>query len=147
MEKQLKDFVQYYIGCRCLNTWFTSEHPMYNNEWVLDGYNEHSPKPYLLGNTETETWTDSIKPILRRLNDITIEEYVEVCKEVDSEVSEEEVRNSYPSFQKEGMNQMAVDEGDFPQALKAIHYLLKQGFDLFGLLDAGLAVDEKTLTK
>lgn len=28
---------------------------------------------------------------------------------------------------------------------KIFHYLLKQGFDLFGLIDAGLAIDSKTL--
>jgi hypothetical protein len=30
---------------------------------------------------------------------------------------------------------------------KAFHYLLRQHFDLFGLIDAGLAVDQKTITQ
>lgn len=41
----------------------------------------------------------------------------------------------------------AGDEQELVNAPKAYHYLLKQGFDLFGLIDAGLAIDAKTINK
>jgi hypothetical protein len=39
------------------------------------------------------------------------------------------------------------DEQELVNAPRAYHYLLRQHFDLFGLLDAGLAVDAKTITQ
>jgi hypothetical protein len=38
------------------------------------------------------------------------------------------------------------DEQELVNAPRAYHYLLTQHFDLFGLIDAGLAVDQKTIT-
>lgn len=39
----------------------------------------------------------------------------------------------------------AGDEEELVNAPRAYHYLLQQSFDLFGLIDAGLAIDLKTL--
>lgn len=152
----IQDYAKYYIGCRCLNTWFQANHEMYNNEWVLDGYREHSPKPYLLGNTETETWTDSIKPILRKLDSITDEEIKEL-------IGFDKIKNVYPDIslerQAHGVSvYYKVDIGDitYPQtydidfANPAPHetiFLLSKGFDLFGLIKLDEAIDASTLTK
>lgn len=129
MEKNLKDYAAYYLGCRCLNTWFPVGHAMYDNEWKLDGYREHSPKPYLLGNTEDETWTDSIKLVLRKITAMTEEEknaYHLLCGESTDGVHSVVIRHDTP---------------------ESFHYLLKQGFDLWDLIESRLAVDAATLTK
>lgn len=128
MEKQLKDYIQFYIGCRCLNTWFSEGHSEYNPGWILSGYDSFANRPFHLVTEVDETWTDSIKPILRDILDMTDEEkpvYHSLCREATDGVHAIVVRYDTP---------------------ESFHYLLKQGFDLFGLLDAGLGVDE-TLTK
>jgi triacylglycerol esterase/lipase EstA (alpha/beta hydrolase family) len=73
---ELKDYIQYYIGCRCVNSWFPEDHDMYNANWVLEAYCSKDIKPYKLDNENTFTWTDSIKPILRKLEDMSIHEAI-----------------------------------------------------------------------
>ena len=137
MEKNLKDYAAYYLGCRCLNTWFPVGHAMYDNEWKLDGYREHSPKPYLLGNTEDETWTDSIKLVLRSLWHITDEEMKYIALELKAGTENVEMLKWHH-----------IEPWTcFRLTPPIIHYLLKQGFDLFSLCESGLAIDAVTLTK
>lgn len=126
---KLQDYIHYYIGCRCFNTWFPDDHPEYDRGWILRTYRTapDTVNPYGL---ETEfgeyiTSTDSIKPILRRAGDITEEEFgkVDMLKGV-VEVGGFKVKFDTPAVMDWGF---------------------KNGFDLFGLIDAGLAIDSKTL--
>lgn len=127
MEKKLSDYIHYYIGCRCLNTWFAIEHKLCDSDWRLRAYDSAAVKPYMLENNHNVTWTDSIKPILRRLEDMTEEEdkiYHSLC--------------GIANFNADSVN----ITHDTPESF---HYLLKQGFDLFSLIQNNLAVDGKEL--
>lgn len=134
MMRDIKDYAHYYIGQPCLNTWFPADHDAYNAGWVLVGFNETSIKPFGLENETDSTWTDSIKPILRRLEDMTEEERQVVHNMGKLYMNHKD--HTLPSYSLSKM-----------WAANQTHYLLKQGFDLFGLIDAGLAVDAKTLNQ
>lgn len=76
-----KDYAGYYIGCRCFNTWFPEDHEEYDRDWILRGVCNNVTsyyKSFLLENDDDFTWTDSIKPILRKLEDITDDEIKEL---------------------------------------------------------------------
>ena len=46
-------------------------------------------------------------------------------------------------FQSEGFNKFTYTQIDYDRiSPDSVHYLLKQGFDLFGLIEAGMAVDK-----
>jgi hypothetical protein len=121
MEKRLQDYAQYYIGCRCFNTWFPESDENYNNNWKLVGFRSDSEKPYGLENDEDYTWSDSIKLILRKLEDITEEEkknlHIGRCFD-------------FQCYRADQFNE-----------------LLAKGFDLFGLINSGLAIDAATLQR
>lgn len=127
---KLQDYAPYYIGCRCINTWFPEGHKEYNKGWVLSGYcqlYDNGGKPFFLESENEVTWTDSIKLILRKLEDITNEE----CEMYN------QIFYTMHSINK------VQDQMKTGAALT--DYLLKTGFDLFGLIEAGLAIDSKTL--
>lgn len=145
---KLQDYIHYYIGCRCINTWFQEGHKEYNKGWVLSGYCQlyaNGGKPFLLESENEVTWTDSINLILRRLEDITEDEFVNAIKIYDPEEDFEYARSHYPSFKERGMAGMSVQEGQFSDTMHVVHYLISIGVDMFGLIDAGLAIDSKTL--
>lgn len=83
------------------------------------------------GEWEDATFThEAIKPILRKLEDITYEDAQEVGYD-----------NAY-SF--------LVDNNSYvncvgPFLPRSFNYLVSQGYDIFGLIPAGLAIDAKTL--
>jgi hypothetical protein len=179
---KLQDYINYYIGCKCFNSWFPEDHPTYNASWVLRGIRSTYEKRYFLDNTEDETWTDSIKPILHRLEDMTEDEMIGLLQSmlpadmedkptpddyslemfynddglmVDGDIS---VGANYSCRCYEGQigvkkcgsiilfdEERDVTRDQLTNTPMAFHYLLSRHFDLFNLIDAGLAVDEKTV--
>jgi hypothetical protein len=123
----LKDYAHYYIGCKCFNTWFPEGHEQYDNDWILGGFILNSSKPYCLENSDKDTWTDSIKPILRKLDDITNEE----CEAYNDIMF---TCHSVNKLQDQMKTQAALT-----------NYLLSLHFDLHGLITLGLAIDVETL--
>lgn len=142
---KLQDYAQYYIGCRCLDTWFPEGHEHYNNNWILTGYVQDMEKSYCLENKLNNTWTDLIKLILRKINDITEDEFVHAIKLFDPEESVDEIIKNYRPFTILGMEGMVIERGQFQDAMQVVHYLISIGIDMFGLIDAGLAIDSKIL--
>src|SRR5688572_10483055 len=121
---EFKDYAQYYIGCRCFNTWYPENHPEYDKQWKLDSVIIGGHNPYRLDSQDGKhsyTWTDSIKPILRRLIDATPEEIGEM-------------RLIRDSFLNRIKKYAAVTK-----------YLTSIGIDVFELIENGLAIDSKTL--
>lgn len=164
----IKDYIHYYIGQRCLNTFFAPGHEMYNVGWILTGFDTESVHPFRLTDIEGEryTWTDSVKPQLRRLSDMTEEDLKKMVNEFalidlsNCQYEYETVEGKWVNAIENGVvvTSLEVLDGDYvsmmhkddemmpmvPQS-KAFHYLLKQGFDLFGIIDAGLAIGAKSI--
>lgn len=139
-EINFKDYAPFYIGCRCFNTWFPENHPEYDRLWILTGYHSSRVKPYGLENEHDITWTDSIKPILRKLQDITDEE----CWAIHllSPFWTEGTSQKYMMDRLYLIRERVIHQHLIPTVF---HYLLKQGFDLFKLIENSKAIDSKTL--
>ncbi len=74
-----------------------------------------------------------IKPHLRKLKDMTEEERKELF---------DLFMNKIPK----GLSIYLFEKSETWAAIQT-HYLIKQGFDLFGLIDEGLAIDKATVKK
>lgn len=185
---QLKEVIHYYIGQRCVHSWYTEGHEQYDRAWVLTSIDYSTPNHYRIENPDDDfTWTDSIKPILRKLSDMTDEEILHCGKLLcaipnsNNDFSFEIKRHhntvgaNYSSvFYTSGQYFSIWNEKNKPDSIGHIeigwfsdkvdrrktkelwkvggchmltHYLLKQGFDLFGLIDSKQAIDQKTLNQ
>lgn len=112
MTKKIDDYLKYYIGCRVFD------------ESV---YNDLTPD--LLAWVIKQNRADELKPILRPLSDMTLEDGKYFGIEDEKELGEWKYDFGYFGV---------LPPDDF-------HYLLSRGFDLFGLIDAGLAIDKTKL--
>jgi hypothetical protein len=171
---KLQDYIHYYHGCD-----FIANGMRYKVACIDKRIKGTRFNPF-----GREVWNDfelhKIKPILRRLADMTEEEAVRVHREATKTpflpADKDEYDVTYIKDKGEVCSIQVVDlrmpkmhtniniEGDVlvyihehneePKICERVanqhhitHYLLTQHFDLFGLIDAGLAIDEKTLTQ
>jgi hypothetical protein len=119
---QLKDVIHFYLGCRVV-------HPALKNNRVL-----------------TAVWMQSlldkgidVKLILRRLSDMTEEE----CEEYGMMYEQGKYDSQSLEFDcKIGLSAYYIGTKNAAERIRA---LLKAGFDLFGLIESGQAIDAKTL--
>ena len=120
MSKDIKDYLHYYIGQPC-----TYDDP-YQRAFDLIGVVteriiQEIRNPQLTGAVQ------NARPHLRHLEDISQEEMDEYNK----------LSSTLFSLAK-GIDQIRQESA-------TTHYLLSKGFDLWGLIEGGLAIDLKTL--
>lgn len=121
----IKDYLKYYIGCKCF---YATDEPC-NETYVL------TPSR-LAGATEF-----GAVPILRKASSLTDDECMElhrISPYFDAKASEEYVKNRLYVIRENITNKISMRPERF-------HYLLSIGIDLFGLIDAGLAIDAATI--
>lgn len=122
MNKNIKDYLHLYLGCECI----VKEPGESAFKSVLEGIQRG--KFLLKEYGHLLLWEAAeIKPVLRPLSDMT---------EHESNMGDE-IMNAFnendPIEAFQGMANMTM-------------MLLKQGFDLFGLIESGLALDKTKLT-
>lgn len=143
---QLKEVIHYYIGQRFL---YSSHHEPQNESYVL--------RASML--SETVSFGD--RPILRRLEDMGEDEMRLLYRARTWWAYIQDSHIKKIGFDKDNLNAINIDyEGPsgssgytvgheimYMNALmpNQFHYLLKQGFDLFGLIQSGQAIDAKTI--
>lgn len=171
----IKDYAHYYIGQPCFNTWFPADHEAYNAGWKLTGIQSTSVRPFGLENETDKTWTESIMLVLRRLEDMMEEEAITIARlcffdrDKGYPDSDFKARKVGIGSEKPSTYEVRIDNDWYDEVIKigfitgniwrcngsiehlhnqsqVFHYRIKQGFDLFGLIPAGLAIDIKTLT-
>ena len=119
-EKKLQDYLPYYIGCNMI---YSSHHEPQNEPYILTFKNIE----------EAIEFGD--RPILRKLEDVSQEEAKYIIDNYtfgDISIPADEVKFSINITKRLSSNMKIAD------------YLLKQHFDLFGLIDSGLAIDAST---
>lgn len=156
MGKKLQDYIQYYIGCKCVRTDITSTGYQYS----LYAYDcdPLSRAPYYIGSDSGYYWVREIKPILRKLDSMD-------DADIKSFLNWNRLNELYVdvSYKKEELaiilNYSIPCDGDivYPQSVTIMpkielrsdqfDHLIKNGFDLFDLIESGLAIDASTLTK
>jgi hypothetical protein len=135
----IKDYLHLYLGCRVRIVEDEVATGILIGLVERDGYNTEHPcrvKIERKGKHSLYYCFDysEIKPILRPLSDMTEEELQECGNMVYDFSGEPELNNhKWKDFE------IAAPE--------QFHWLLARHFDLFGLIEAGLAIDKTTLTE
>ncbi len=142
---QLKDVIHFYLGCECLC----------EKETLHEGW-----RCFLTDYEIQENYCGrlNIKLLLRPLADImNTEAFVIYKKYFDKEMAEDwsgDTGSAYFNPKKVRVNSSHAirifngedyETGDFMKVISLVPYLLKQGFDLFGLIESNQAID-KTVT-
>lgn len=170
----IKDFLRYYIGCRVLvndkdlGTFLGAALvPNEVDQIYYDIHLDEWPEGEIMPFNDDMSEDCRIKPILRRLEDMTEEERKHIWLML--------VKRPFPSSgntcwfdetsrlakrccMMSGVDRVGIEMNGHvwwdcdlsPQKYNphfVTHYLLKRGFDLFGLCDAGLAIDSKTVNQ
>lgn len=119
--KEIKDYLHLYIGAKAIVK-FANQKPGLRGITAMNLYNWFGPKNCIdkAGNPYF-----IVKPILHHLRDMTEAQFIELAK-----------------LQKRGLlNGVDIDALEAEQ----FRYLLSKHFDLFGLIESGLAIDKTTL--
>lgn len=151
MSKDIRDYIHFYLGCEFANSWFPEYHKEFSRGWKLTAIDYSNPRPFRLEETEDYTWTDSVKPILRKLESMTPEDIAGLAiaygmKDFVVTKANCEGHIIQMEYLKNGESQTDFIHWYVYQLnANVFHYLISQGFDLFGLIDAGLAIDKSTL--
>lgn len=129
MKKKIEDYLHLYLGCEVQTDegkgYLTGIHGEYGAEvqLIIDGNASESP-----------CYPQGVKSILRSLSDMTEDEMIYI----DDEFSYGYVLSNLSKSLKAGsLYQMKIGE-----TFEITRYLLSKGFDLFGLIEAGLAIDK-----
>jgi hypothetical protein len=151
---KLQDYIKYYIGCNAITT---------DDKELADLVGVSDDNAHLVhcrtGSYGTCDVT-GVKLLLRRLEDMTEEDLKEMIimfSLIDLSNCQFEYDQYWVNAIRKGVvvdclsiemnghiDMMRCSPGTNPQP-ETFHYLLSKHFDLFGLIDAGLAVDQKTL--
>lgn len=117
MDKKIKDYLHLYLGCEAIITDVRNDAP--DEHWAAIGNRITIDTSFL--HYISEGWI-SVKPILRKLSDMTEQENKELKKIKHSDV-------------------FIIKNAEITQ------WLLSKHFDLFNLIESGLAIDATTLKK
>lgn len=142
MEKKLADYLPLYLGCEVL----------YGKEvWVLTGINGNYWYVERRNSSLHEVGIQDIKPILRSLSDMTEEESIwvagltftdNVSKKKKAEYGRAIIGYHFLEEAYSGELLRMAMEFSSNDSFELTRYLLSKGFDLFGLIEAGLAIDK-----
>lgn len=133
---ELKDYIQYYIGCKVQHEFITKTKNIELRYGILMGLHtsEIINRCYLQFDSYSDSVRfDSIKPILRKPESLTMDEMKECGNLVYDFSNEPDLNTWHWSNFEAGLCAEQID------------WLLKRGFDLFNLIENELAIDSKTL--
>lgn len=145
MEKNIKDFIHFYLGCECVNSSFPKGHLEYDKGWKFRGIDLTTPKSFLI-ETETEyTFSESIMLKLRKLESMTEEEWQEIRFHLSPDIvaSVPLVKwSDRPRWVIVLENRVQTNTLKFLDGIE----LIKRGYDVFKLIDSGLAIEKQPTT-
>jgi len=118
--KELKDYLHLYLPIRFM--------------WVEDAVPFKKGEIGILAAKDLEYWDEYKKPILRPLSDMTEGEH----SDFENISFSEDTKN----WEYDEELKMSIGEST---EFNRFAYLLSKHFDLFGLIEAGLAIDKTTL--
>lgn len=167
MDKDIKDYLHLYKGCECEYL-----EPSHMNDRVRGIFLGYMDKHHAsIENQNFGVQVDEIMLILRPLSDMTEMEIIKVLSDICKDIFTYSPLISNCTFMTEGDNatgvictsehnerygltvdveigvEFSIDSSQMKvNQFKYTVWLLKHGFDLFGLIEAGLAIDKTTLT-
>jgi hypothetical protein len=136
---QLKNYLHYYLGCEI---WFD------NKAWTSIRISkkmvrlERNKQVHNVAPSQfNEAWIKDTLPILRRLEDISDEEW----NEIEDDTSITEIAKGLGYFKYAFLNGGPKDRYHWSITNEALIELRKLNVDVDGLIDAGMAIDAKTI--
>jgi hypothetical protein len=136
---KLQDYLHLYLGCYVA---------VKGERWVNNGFVGR-----LIGVTEDraliefmgDNWEkfEDFKPILRPLSDMTEEEFREIFNPIQpKDVADEDFKDAMQNLIENGIDAFDFDGMSAQTVFELTRKLLSKHFDLFGLIEAGLAIDK-----
>ncbi len=141
MKKEIKDYLHFYLGCECIDDAGKRARiarigiPQENNS-IITLTIRYSDEVGDFRIFSSNQGVYPVKLILRSLSDMTEKEAVNIGWE---ETKAKKAELTFEEFKKDLNEHMFFAPEEFT-------YLLKNGFDLFSLIESGLAIDAKILT-
>ena len=123
-QKKLEDYLHFYLGCKVKHAAFTK--PL---KLKSVGVNGGTISGLDFGEIHFDLRAKNIKPLLRPLSSMTEEEMKECGNMI------------YDYSNDPDLNIWEWRDFEIGLAPEQYHWLLSKGFDLFGLIEAGLAID------
>lgn len=133
---ELSHYIHYYIGCRIEKDSDALDYPIIEgidrNNVIVSTYRYKTPHSDLIF-VRPRIWKNisSIKPILRNRN------LLDMTKEEEDELKA--IKGTSIIYRSEPPIEITYDTPE------TFHWMLKKQFDLFELIENGLAIDSKTL--
>lgn len=141
-EKKLQDYLHYYIGCKVQKDSFALDYPtiegVHGDTVIISKYPYRTPNCDKIF-TRPRIWhsISFVKPILRRLDDISDGEWVEIEMLLPNVYAKDFLKNV---FMNNGLCHWTVIND-------ALNILRKRCVDVDGLIKSDLAIDAATLPK
>lgn len=147
MEKKLSDYIAYYIGCKVQKDSDALDYPtikgIEGDRVIISEYRYKTPNcAPVFTRPQIYHFVGFIKPILRRLEDIPDDEWSEIEYATSIMEDAKGLGLSKYAFLKGGDK----DRYHWSITNELLIELRKRSVDVDGLIDAGLAIDAKTLT-
>jgi len=145
-EKKLQDYLHFYLGCEVF--WGDETSPHSGTLVGMNGINtKNNYRAEIRIKQTAENSYYSITPlvsqckiILRPLSDMTEEEVKWVYRKIHTHPLSYEAKRAIEHLV------IRISEGTLGTDAELYFYLLGQRFDLFGLIEAGLAIDKTKIT-
>lgn len=147
--KDIKEYLKYYLGCEV--SYCQEPRQKYYLESLQQYGLKHNGKgAFIMHDADDSHWvdTDEIKPILRKLESMTEGEASECWRllewnaRINPANRASELIGEFSTIEEDNGTTNNAHWGYF---LKILPYLLSHGFDLFNLIENGLAIDKETL--
>jgi hypothetical protein len=137
-SKDIKDYLHLYLGCDVAR--FDSEGVRYKNAvngaWLIEAFEKGGRNFY------------TYKPILRPISDMQDDELKAIAKISDIDFKERSFDHAcaLANVKTHGLNAIKFNENLNPiEVFEISRFLLSCGFDLFGLIESGIALDKTKL--
>jgi hypothetical protein len=170
---KLQDYAHYYLGCKVAKDSDALDYPIlkgiHGDRVMVSEYRYKTPNcDGVFTRPEMYHYVGFVKPILRRLQDMTRDEMRAIWMIIFSrefrengriEWHEKETHSSCKRWcMISGVERVGIELNGNVWADSGLsnykfnphlitHYLLTQHFDLFGLIDTGLAIDAQTINQ
>jgi hypothetical protein len=150
MQKEIKNYLPFYLGCKVFygrEIWefIGINKPYKTNKDVFVSISIRPPNKGFRSMVSLCNLSD-IKLILRPLSDITEEEAIDIWDIMNADGGNKKELSKYDVIEQgKSLVYSICYMANIVATFALTHYLLSKNFDIFGLIGAGLAIDSTTI--
>lgn len=150
--KEIKDYLHLYLGCEVI---YKDEHynltgvskPYKSTDTTFGDFSIRPTEGGFRSIIHSMTNFDDIKLVLRKLSDMTEGELRELTPIIapDRIFSDKDYQRALEGIKEKGISAINFDDNEPIIVFEFTRWALSKGFDLFNLINEGLAIDKSTL--